>query len=153
MKRTSIALLSAALIASGSVVGATPANADEAPANVCVHKVTGVIRNSADPTCSKNELAIGATALTPGTTRPKKLDPLFANRIKVAKLLAKKKGIYIGTTAGWRSVNFQQTLFKRAVKKYGSPTEASKWVLPAEYSLHPWGLAIDVNFGSRKKLA
>lgn len=152
MKRIFVFTLSTALFTAGSLVGtASSASAEEAPANVCVHKVTGAIRNSAEPNCLATELAIGATAIAPGATRPKKFDPTFANRIKVAQLLGKKKGHTLRITSGWRSVAYQQMLFKRAIKKNGSVAAASKWVLPPEYSMHPWGLAVDINYGAGKK--
>jgi hypothetical protein len=37
-------------------------------------------------------------------------------------------------------------LFDREVAIRGSETEAAKWVLPPQFSHHPQGLAIDVNY-------
>lgn len=38
-------------------------------------------------------------------------------------------------------------LYQRAIKRHGSAEAASKWVLPPEKSNHPWGIAIDINYG------
>jgi LAS superfamily LD-carboxypeptidase LdcB len=37
-------------------------------------------------------------------------------------------------------------LFNRAIQKYGSAREASKWVLPPDKSHHPDGIALDINY-------
>ncbi|MFN9960374.1 MAG: D-alanyl-D-alanine carboxypeptidase family protein, partial [bacterium] len=42
---------------------------------------------------------------------------------------------------------------QQAIKKYGSYTKAAKWVAPPEYSHHPLGLAIDVNYPNDQKSA
>jgi D-alanyl-D-alanine carboxypeptidase len=47
--------------------------------------------------------------------------------------------------SAWRSAAWQQILFDRAVTKYGSTTEAAKWVLSPAKSAHVKGYAIDVH--------
>ena len=117
--------------------------------NYCVLK-TGYIRSSTKVTCQRAEIAIGIGPLTKRSERPDRMNPLLANRIEAAQILAKKQGFNLAITSGWRSIEYQQKLFDQAVIDYGSVKEASKRVLPPEYSLHPWGLAVDINFTSKK---
>ena len=119
--------------------------------NNCASQSTGVIRPSYLSTCRIDEWPIGATALTPGSIRPTEMDIFFANRIKVAQFLGEKKGHQLQITSGWRSLDYQQKLFENAIERHGSVSEASKWVLPPQDSMHPWGLAVDINYGVGKK--
>lgn len=129
----------------------SPANADQKIVNVCIHKKTGYVRESSIATCHKTELAVGANKLEPGNVRPKQMNSFFANRIKIAQLMGRKEGHNLTITSGWRSVEYQEMLFKNAVINNGSVAEASKWVLPPEYSMHPWGLAVDINYKTGKQ--
>ncbi len=63
------------------------------------------------------------------------------------------EGYRLNITSGWRSLEYQQMLFDRAIVSNGSIEEASKWVLPPQFSNHPWGLAVDINYkqGSQKQ--
>jgi LAS superfamily LD-carboxypeptidase LdcB len=79
------------------------------------------------------------------------MNVFFANRIKVAQFLGNKKGHQLQITSGWRSLDYQQKLFENAIERHGSVSEASKWVLPPQDSMHPWGLAVDINYGIGKK--
>lgn len=118
--------------------------------NYCVLK-TGYIRSSTKVTCQRAEIAIGTGPLTKRSERPDRINPLLANRIDAAQILARKQGFNLAITSGWRSLEYQQKLFDEAVTEYGSVKEASKRVLPPEYSLHPWGLAVDINFNADKR--
>lgn len=133
-------------IASLLVLISSPVNAKDRIVNVCIHKKTGYIRQSAIATCLPAELPVGAKALTAGNVRPKQMNSFFANRIKIAQLMGQKEGYELRITSGWRSVEYQKKLFNNAIKENGSVAEASKWVLPPEYSMHPWGLAVDINY-------
>ena len=79
--------------------------------------------------------------------RPSDLVPQFKARYEAAKSAAELNGYTLAITSGYRSLAQQEVLFNRAVKRHGSAAEASKWVLPPEKSNHPWGLAIDINYG------
>lgn len=47
--------------------------------------------------------------------------------------------------SAWRSTAWQQVLFDRAVTRYGSATEANRWVLRPLQSAHVKGYAVDVH--------
>lgn len=53
-----------------------------------------------------------------------------------------REGLQIGS--GYRSVERQQELWDEAVKKYGSPEAARKWVAPPGNSQHNHGNAVDI---------
>lgn len=55
--------------------------------------------------------------------------------------------------SAYRDVQHQQELWDAAVKKYGSPEAARKWVAPPGKSNHGGGLAVDLSYatnGARK---
>ena len=68
------------------------------------------------------------------------------NRFLAAQSEAKKEGINLVITSGFRTAERQEYLFNRAIQKYGSAKEASKWVLPPDKSHHPDGIALDINY-------
>lgn len=119
--------------------------------NICANKETGELRVISISMCEKEELALGYSLLKKGNVRPAQMNSFFANRIKLAQLMAAKNGHDLQITSGWRSLEYQQKLYSRALIKNGSVIEAQKWVLPAVYSMHPWGLAVDINYGVGKK--
>jgi D-alanyl-D-alanine dipeptidase len=125
-----------------------PASANDAPViDYCAKKTTGKVRAITEGACTKNERSLGATPIVRSETRPKALVPQVKNRYEAAKAAAKKKGHTLAITSGYRSLQRQEVLFQRAIKRHGSVEAASKWVLPPEKSNHPWGLAIDINYG------
>ena len=119
--------------------------------NYCAKKSTGVVRAITAGNCSGAEYSLGAKAIAMPATRPKGVLPQLMARYWAAKAAAKKAGVYLRITSGYRRLEDQAYLFRQAVKKYGSPAKASKWVLPPEYSTHPWGVALDVNFRTKLK--
>jgi len=70
---------------------------------------------------------------------------------KLAKMLASMpeelKG-QITINSGFRSIERQQELWLAALKKYGSPEAARKWVAPPGNSQHNKGYAADLAYGS-----
>lgn len=72
------------------------------------------------------------------------LDPELQRRFEAAQRLAASEGVTLTLTSGWRSAAEQQALVDDAVRRYGSPAEAKRWVLPPESSAHVRGTAIDV---------
>jgi len=127
---------------------ASPVNAEPAPIiDYCGKKTSGNVRAITAGSCSKTELSLGNQALTRSAKRPAKLATQLNSRYLVARVAAQKAGYDINVTSGYRSLERQKYLFQEAILKYGSKAEASKWVLPPEKSNHPWGLAIDINFG------
>jgi LAS superfamily LD-carboxypeptidase LdcB len=74
------------------------------------------------------------------------IDKQLMYRFKAAQMAAKKDGQTLYIASGYRTLSRQDNLFTQAVKRYGTVTEASKWVAPPLLSHHPWGIAIDVNY-------
>ena len=114
---------------------------------LCFNVVTSELRTSdTDLGCLSPEESLGTKAIDHTEIRPINLDRTFEVRFLAAQAAAKSLGLNIRITSGFRSQDLQQRLFADAVKKYGSESEASKWVLPKDISHHPWGIAIDVNY-------
>lgn len=130
------------------LVSTTPAQADETPTiDFCANKYSGTVRSITDGVCSDNERSLGALPITRPKKRPTALVPQVQSRYQAAKAAAKKKGHTLAITSGFRTLERQEVLYQRAIKRHGSAEAASKWVLPPEKSNHPWGLAIDINYG------
>jgi hypothetical protein len=96
--------------------------------------------------CLKSERSLGAYELVIPSGRPTDVNPLLKVRFLAAQEAAKESGNSLLLTSGFRSYAAQKELFRLAVVKYGSESEASKRVLPPELSHHPWGLALDINY-------
>jgi hypothetical protein len=94
--------------------------------------------------------ALGETELTEGTQRPTDINPQLLARFLSAQAAAKEEGIKMSIDSGFRTQETQSYLYQNAIKKYKTADEAMKWVLPAELSRHPWGLALDVNLNHDK---
>jgi zinc D-Ala-D-Ala carboxypeptidase len=60
---------------------------------------------------------------------------------------ARVDGVEIIPISGFRSSKYQETLFQRAVVKYGSEDAAVRWVARPGRSEHQTGLAIDLGDG------
>jgi hypothetical protein len=73
------------------------------------------------------------------------MDAQFASRL-TALIAASGGQISIGS--GYRSVERQAQLFAQAVKKYGSPEKARRWVAPPGKSNHGRGVAADLKFNT-----
>ena len=57
---------------------------------------------------------------------------------------ARKKNVHIMIISAFLSVKYQEYLFNRAVKKYGSKKEAARHVAPPGCSEHHTGTAVDI---------
>ena len=115
----------------------------------CFDTVTATVQVTSDETCPTGLIFLGDSPLqqiTDSQSVTTELHPVLLERFKAAYLAAKRDGVNLYITSGFRTLTRQELLFERAVKKYGSESEAAKWVLPAPYSHHPQGLAIDVNY-------
>lgn len=115
----------------------------------CFETSTATVQVTTEESCPFGLISLGDSALqqiTDSNSVTTELHPLLLQRFNAAYLVAKSEGVNLYITSGFRSLARQEVLFERAVAKYGSESEAAKWVLPAPYSHHPQGLAIDVNF-------
>ena len=72
------------------------------------------------------------------------LDPALLAALQAAAVVAEGDGITLRLTSAWRSAQYQQWLFDRAVADYGSIEEAARWVATPDRSAHVQGLAIDI---------
>lgn len=114
---------------------------------LCFNESTKDLRSS-DVTagCLDGEQSLGAFPIDRSAERPTDLNAILMTRFLAAQAAAKEAGFPLHITSGYRSYALQERLFANAVKKYGTEAEASKWVLPANISHHPWGLALDINY-------
>ncbi len=93
-----------------------------------------------------SDKSLGAGNISEPKTEVTDLNIYVKNRFLAAQSMARKEGINLVITSGFRTADRQEYLFKRAIAKYGSAKEASKWVLPPNKSHHPDGIALDVNY-------
>lgn len=96
--------------------------------------------------CLATERSLGKSAITKGRKDATKLHPKVKLRFDVAQRAARSEGVVLYIASGFRTLERQQFLFERAIKRYGSEEEAAKWVLPPYISSHPRGLAMDINY-------
>ncbi|MEU3336996.1 M15 family metallopeptidase [Streptomyces sp. NPDC002144] len=73
-----------------------------------------------------------------------KLDPDLLRALRRAATDAGDDGLEFRVNSGWRSPAYQNRLFGEAVAKYGSETEAARWVATAATSPHVSGDAVDI---------
>lgn len=76
-----------------------------------------------------------------GSDAVTRLDPALLDALRRADADA-PDGLRI--TSGWRSAAHQERLLREAVARYGSWTEAARWVATPETSAHVSGDAVDV---------
>jgi len=102
-------------------------------------------RSVAKSGCGRDK-SLGATKISAPINEVSELNRFVTNRFLAAQSEARKEGINLVVTSGFRTAARQAYLFDRAVEKYGSAKEASKWVLPPDKSHHPDGIALDINY-------
>ena len=125
-----------------------PASARETPIlDYCANNSTGNVRKVTKGVCTQSEISLSTQVISRQENRPSDLVPKVKNRYEAAKSAAELNGYTLAITSGYRSLERQEFLYQRAIKRHGSAEAASKWVLPPEKSNHPWGLAIDINYG------
>jgi hypothetical protein len=95
--------------------------------------------------CGSDE-SLGAGKISAPSTEVTDLNIYVKNRFLAAQSEARREGVTLVITSGFRTAARQDYLYKRAIAKYGSAEEASKWVLPPDKSHHPDGIALDVNY-------
>ena len=145
-------LASASAVAMTSLMLLAPAHATSAAVtDYCANIKNGQIHPLIAGKCASGERSLGLGKLMPLPKRPQQLNPQLVARFNAARTVGASHGYTIAVRSGWRSVNHQQQMFNAAVKKYGSVSAATKWVLPPTKSLHTWGLAIDVRYSGDVK--
>jgi hypothetical protein len=115
----------------------------------CINLTSLLVFTLTDSECPSDSLDLGDAPLTESRTATGdvvEIHPLLSTRFTAAQSFAREDGVILTVTSGYRSFWRQQMLFDREVEIRGSETEAAKWVLPPQFSHHPLGLAIDVNY-------
>ena len=74
------------------------------------------------------------------------MDPIFRGRLE--QMLKAAPGGGLSVFSGYRSPERQKQLYDAAVRKYGSPEAARKWVAPPGRSQHNHGTAADLKYAS-----
>jgi D-alanyl-D-alanine carboxypeptidase len=92
------------------------------------------------------DMSLGAAKISASSKDASDLNTYVKKRFLAAQSAARKEGINLVITSGFRTTARQEYLFQRAIQKYGSEKEASKWVLPPDKSHHPDGIALDINY-------
>jgi hypothetical protein len=72
------------------------------------------------------------------------LDPDLLGALRQAATAAAGDGVELFVESGWRSVEYQDRLFREAVSEYGSEEEAARWVSSPDTSAHVSGDAVDI---------
>jgi LAS superfamily LD-carboxypeptidase LdcB len=72
------------------------------------------------------------------------LDPRLLRAVRRAATVAAEGGVKFYVDSGWRSAEYQERLLRDAVSKYGSDTEAARWVATPTTSAHVSGNAVDI---------
>jgi LAS superfamily LD-carboxypeptidase LdcB len=98
------------------------------------------------------KLPDGATVFDDQYAGIANLDPVLLQALREAAQQARDYGIVFYVNSGWRSPAYQNQLLSQAIVTYGSKTEASRWVAPANKSAHVSGHAIDLETTSAKWL-
>ncbi len=127
------------------VITSGPAVALSDAVDACANKSTGKVRVITEGTCKFSEWSLGASQLKPGKQHPNGMRSKMANRWYAVRVAAAKAGFTLIMTSGFRRLVDQKYLYNRAIEKYGSAKKAAEFVLPPKFSMHPWGLAIDIN--------
>jgi hypothetical protein len=86
----------------------------------------------------------GTTAFDDDIPGVARLDPVLLDAVRRAAADAAGEGVALRVDSGWRSREYQQHLLDDAIAKYGSHTEAARWVAPPDRSSHVSGDAVDV---------
>jgi len=86
--------------------------------------------------------SIAFSAPVPGLTN---MQQPAARAFERAFAAARAAGLVPQVRSAWRSREYQQVLFDRAVTTYGSRAEAGRWVLTPLRSAHVKGYAVDVH--------
>jgi zinc D-Ala-D-Ala carboxypeptidase len=72
------------------------------------------------------------------------LDPALLGALRRAATTAANDGVEFVVDSGWRSAEYQEHLLREAISKYGSESEARRWVAAPNASAHVSGDAVDI---------
>ncbi len=97
-----------------------------------------------------NRMALSEYLLKGKSESHLNLDKNFSPALLNFLSASKEAGHDIDIYSGYRTPEHQKRLFDEAVKKYGSPEKAKKWVAMPGKSKHNFGLAADLKYGTDK---
>lgn len=83
------------------------------------------------------------------TGRVVRLRPAAAKAFQAMASAARTEGLSLIPISGFRALDYQRGLFRRAVRRYGSERKAARWVAPPGHSEHHTGWTLDVGDGDR----
>ena len=86
----------------------------------------------------------GTTVFDRGIPGVAKLDGDLLGALRRAATVAADDGVEFVVDSGWRSSAYQAQLLREAVAKYGSESEAARWVATPDTSAHVSGGAVDL---------
>ena len=86
----------------------------------------------------------GTTVFDGGVPAVANLDPTLLHALRWAAADAAATGVQLVVDGGWRSPAYQQRLLDEAIGKYGSESEAARWVATPRTSAHVSGDAVDI---------
>jgi zinc D-Ala-D-Ala carboxypeptidase len=123
------------LLSSSSVASLTDVVRGEHPAALREPNALGVVGGAVPD---------GTTVFDDGIPGVANLDPALLGALRQAATDAADGGVELLVDSGWRSPAYQAHLLQDAVSRYGSATEAARWVATPETSLHVSGDAVDI---------
>jgi hypothetical protein len=138
--------LLAGLVTAGLLVAAVPGEEALTQAVAGAREAAGALR-AAGPPGVAGDGRVGEARLTvddvdhPAVAG---LDPALLDAVRAATEDARRDGVELLITSGWRSRDYQQRLLDEAVQRRGSREEALRWVLPPDASRHVDGEAVDI---------
>jgi hypothetical protein len=86
----------------------------------------------------------GTTVFADDVPEVATLDPALLRALRRAAATAAGDGVAFVVDSGRRSPDYQEQLFREAVRRYGSSAEAARWVAAPETSAHVSGDAVDL---------
>lgn len=86
----------------------------------------------------------GVTVFDDGYPAVAELDAALRAALRRAATDAARTGIEFYVDSGWRSAEYQEQLLHQAIAKYGSASEAARWVATPDTSAHVSGDAVDI---------
>jgi LAS superfamily LD-carboxypeptidase LdcB len=93
---------------------------------------------------------VSVTVFDDETPAVANLDPDLLDALRRAATDAAEDGVEFFVNGGWRSPRYQEQLFHEAVSKYGSETEAARWVATPGTSAHVSGNAVDIGHSAAR---
>ena len=93
---------------------------------------------------AETDAALAAAGRYRDTGRVVQLRAEAAAAFRAMQQAARDAGVELTPISGYRTKSYQEGLFSRAIRKYGTTQSAARWVAPPGYSEHHAGIAIDI---------